>query len=118
MDFFRRFLGGASIAAMSASEAGQRLRTQPAPVVLDVRQPDEYRLGHIAGAMLIPLGELSQRLKELPREREILCVCRSGNRSRSAVQQLTAQGFKAVNLSGGMIAWEQAGLPLKKGAAK
>ncbi|MBK7201120.1 MAG: rhodanese-like domain-containing protein [Anaerolineae bacterium] len=118
MDFFRRLLGGGSIAAISASEAGQRLRTQPAPFILDVRQPEEYRLGHIAGAMLIPLGELSQRLKDLPREREILCVCRSGNRSRSATQQLLAQGFKAVNLSGGMIAWEQAGLPVKKGAAK
>ena len=118
MDFFRRILGGRAIAAISASEAGQRLRGQPAPFVLDVRQPDEYKLGHIAGAMLIPLGELSQRLKDLPREREILCVCRSGNRSRSAAQQLVAQGFKAANLSGGMIAWESAGLPIKKGMAK
>jgi rhodanese-related sulfurtransferase len=56
-------------------------------------------------------------MQELPREREIVCVCRSGNRSSSAARQLSAAGFKAANLRGGMIAWRRAGLPVKKGRA-
>lgn len=83
--------------------------------VLDVRQPEEFQAGHIDGAKLIPLNQLSKKLDTLPRDAEILCVCRSGSRSGAAVRQLTSTGFKAVNLSGGIMAWQRAGLPLKKG---
>jgi rhodanese-related sulfurtransferase len=64
---------------------------------------------------LIPLGELSLRMKELPRNREIVCVCHSGNRSYTAARQLSAAGYKVSNLRGGMIAWGRAGLPINKG---
>ena len=64
------------------------------------------------------LPELRQRESELPRGREIICMCRSGSRSSSAVRHLTSAGFKAVNLSGGMIGWEGAGLPVKRGIGR
>ncbi|HEX7975958.1 MAG TPA: rhodanese-like domain-containing protein, partial [Anaerolineales bacterium] len=85
--------------------------------ILDVRQPEEYREGHIAGAKLIPLGELGRRMQDLPRSREIVCVCHSGSRSSAAARQLAAAGYQVANLRGGMIAWNRAGLPVKKSAA-
>ena len=83
--------------------------------LVDVRQPEEYRQGHINGAKLVPLNQLGQRMKELPSRRGIVGICRSGNRSRAAARKLAAAGVEAVNLRGGMIAWMQAGLPVKKG---
>src|SRR5512133_1621533 len=98
-------LSGSPLPSLDADQAQARLRQKPAPFLLDVRQPEEYQAGHIEGARLIPLGELSQRLKELPRDTEIICVCRSGNRSGHATQLLNNRGYEATNLSGGMIAW-------------
>jgi rhodanese-related sulfurtransferase len=83
--------------------------------LIDVRQPQEYQQGHISGAKLIPLRQLATRMQELPAGREIVCVCHSGNRSKSAARKLSAAGFKAVNLRGGMIAWMRASLPVKRG---
>jgi rhodanese-related sulfurtransferase len=85
-------------------------------LLIDVRQPEEYAAGHIHGAKLIPLGELSERARELPKDREIICVCRSGNRSGSATRMLASAGYQAINMTGGMIAWTRAGLPVKKGS--
>lgn len=106
---------GASGAAISAAEAKTRIDGGGSLFILDVRQPDEFRAGHIAGAKLIPLDELSARLGELPRDRDILCVCRSGSRSGAATSQLARAGLKAINLRGGMIGWQSAGYAVKKG---
>ncbi len=106
---------GAGGAHLSAAEAKARLDNGAKPFILDVRQPDEFRAGHIAGAKLIPLHELDSRMKELPQNREILCVCRSGARSSSAARQLNSAGYSALNLQGGMLAWQRAGYPVKKG---
>jgi rhodanese-related sulfurtransferase len=106
---------GKSLSAMSAVELNEKLRNGKRPLVLDVRQRDEYRSGHIAGAKLIPLNELGSRMKELPKEREIVCVCASGNRSSSATRMLTGAGYNAVNMKGGMSAWRRADLAVKKG---
>ncbi|MDW8325999.1 MAG: rhodanese-like domain-containing protein [Anaerolineales bacterium] len=114
MDFLRQ-LFGPPVPGLSAAEVQMRLKASPAPLLLDVREPEEYRAGHIAGAKLIPLGELSRRLNELPQNREIVCVCRSGSRSHSAARQLIKSGYNAVNLRGGMLAWVNAGLPTKTG---
>lgn len=114
MDFITR-LFGASAAGIGPKEAQAKLSQNGKPFILDVRQPEEFRTGRIQGAKLIPLGELSRRMHELPKDREIICVCRSGNRSQSAARQLTAAGYKVVNLNGGMLAWMRAGLPVKKG---
>lgn len=84
-------------------------------LALDVREPDEYAAGHVAGARLIPLGQLAQRLAALPRDRTIVVVCRGGRRSGEAVQLLRRAGFgTALNLAGGMIAWHAASLPVEE----
>jgi len=80
--------------------------------LLDVREDDEWQAGHIEGAQHIPLGELGDRLGELPAERRIVAVCRSGIRSAAAARGLTQLGFDALNLDGGVTAWSRAGLPL------
>lgn len=116
MDLIKR-LFGAPIAGISAEEAKARLSEKNKPFLLDVRQPEEFRSEHINGAKLIPLGELQSRMKELPKNQEIICVCRSGNRSSSATRQLVEAGYQVKNLNGGMIAWMRAGLPVKRGGA-
>ncbi len=115
---FLTSLFGPPIPQLDATSAQAKLAGKPKPYLLDVRQPDEYAQAHIPGATLIPLGELSRRVNELPRDREIICVCHSGNRSHSATQHLISAGFQASNLRGGMMSWSHAGLPIKKGMAK
>jgi rhodanese-related sulfurtransferase len=83
--------------------------------VLDVREPGEYAAGHIPGALLIPLGELPDRLHEVPEEGPVVVVCRSGNRSGQASRFLRQQGFDNVhNMLGGMLAWQRAGYEVEK----
>jgi rhodanese-related sulfurtransferase len=81
---------------------------------VDVRELGEYvgPLGHIAGAELVPLGQVVQAASEWPREQPLLLICHSGGRSGRAAAALTELGFGTVyNLVGGMLAWEAAGLP-------
>jgi len=118
MDLLRKLFGQSASdgpTAVNAVEAKMRLDSNDPPFLLDVREVHEFRAGHIAGAMLLPLGQLSARLDDLPRDREILVACRSGNRSGRATQLLRNAGFKAVNLSGGMIGWQMKGYPVGKG---
>jgi sulfur dioxygenase len=89
--------------------------------VLDVREASEWNgeLGRIPGARHLPLGELRARLGELPRDRPIVAVCRSGGRSAEASSILEQAGFaRAANLSGGMMRWHALGLPIEAGAAR
>jgi rhodanese-related sulfurtransferase len=78
-------------------------------LLLDVRTLDEFDgpLGHIAGAVLIPIQEIEQRIDELNKhkEKEIIVICRSGNRSQTGTRILISHGFNAVNMVGGMKAW-------------
>lgn len=113
MNILTKLFGGGT-PEVDARAVHARLAGSSGPLVLDVREPDEFRGGHISGARHIPLGSLKQRMHALPRGREIVCVCRSGSRSRSAVSQLAAAGFQAVNLRGGMLAWSGAGLPVRR----
>lgn len=86
-------------------------------LVLDVREQGEYDAGHIVNSKLIPLGKLLERIGELEkyRERPIVVVCRSGQRSASACALLGKEGFaQAHNLNGGVMAWQKAGQPLEK----
>lgn len=85
--------------------------------VLDVREPDEYKAGHLLNAQLIPLGKLNERIGELAKykDKPVIVVCRSGNRSGTACVTLGKQGFtQAYNLTGGMMAWQKANLPTQK----
>ncbi|MEW5888836.1 MAG: rhodanese-like domain-containing protein [Pseudomonadota bacterium] len=86
-------------------------------VVVDVREPAEYSQGHIVNARNLPLGQLQKRLTELEKfkDKPIILCCASGNRSASAGATLRKAGFaKVYNLAGGVVAWEQAGLPVTK----
>lgn len=85
--------------------------------IVDVREPDEYvgELGHIAGAELVPLASVMAKAPEWNKDEEILLVCKSGGRSGNAAQALTRAGFgKAMNMVGGMLAWNAAGRPIEK----
>jgi rhodanese-related sulfurtransferase len=114
LSFLDRLFGGGA-PALDAATVQAKLSAQPAPFLLDVRQPHEFHAGHIAGATLIPLHELPTPWNKLPKDREIICVCRSGNRSGAAARQLVAAGYNAFNLRGGMNSWQRAGLPIKRG---
>lgn len=81
-------------------------------VLLDVREPYEWAAGHAPQARHLPLGQLPTRVERLPADREVVVVCRSGNRSRHAAAMLLRSGRQARNLHGGMRAWAAAGLPV------
>lgn len=108
---------GKPIPSLSAAELNEKLKNGKHPLVIDVRQPEEYRSGHIAGAKLIPLGELSRKMKNLPGNAELVCVCASGSRSHSATRTLMDAGYNVYNMKGGMLSWRRAGFPVKKGDA-
>ncbi len=114
MRFLTRIFGE-PVPTILATELQEKLATGNRPFLLDVRQPGEFREAHIAGAKLIPLGELGTRLNEVPEGREIICICATGHRSAPAVRQLIAAGYSARSLEDGMIAWQRAELPIKKG---
>lgn len=77
--------------------------------VLDVREDDEWQAGHVEGSVHVPLMQLGARYAELPEAEQMLVVCRVGNRSAYAAQFLIQQGIDAVNLDGGLVAWDAAG---------
>ena len=77
--------------------------------LLDVRESDEWDAGHVPGARHIPLGELSARSAEIPRDTAVYVICRSGARSARATQSLTGAGWQALIVAGGMLGWEAAG---------
>lgn len=78
--------------------------------LVDVRQPEEFAEGHIAGSTLIPLDDLESRIAEVPRDRNVVVVCHSGNRSRHGRDILLQAGYpRVVSLSGGLAAWESEG---------
>lgn len=108
-------LFGPSVPKLTVMELSEKLKYGKHPLIVDVRQPDEFRLGHISGAKLIPLTELYRHMSELPKGREIICICASGNRSSSASKILAKEGFTVFNVQGGMNAWKHAKLPMQKG---
>jgi rhodanese-related sulfurtransferase len=81
-------------------------------VLVDVREPDEWAAGHAPSARHIPLGQLGARANEIPKDSDVYVICRSGVRSARAVQALAGAGWHALNVDGGMHAWEAAGLPM------
>lgn len=109
----RPFRAGQEVGAFDAVQ----LINRKDAVVIDVRDVGEFEAGHISGARHVPEKQLAERLKELEkfRDRPMIVTCRSGMRSSAAVQVLRRNGFsEAVNLRGGIGAWEQAGMPLQK----
>ncbi len=84
-------------------------------LLLDVRELDEWNSERAADATLLPMGQVKARVADLPRDRRIVVVCRSGGRSAAVTDSLRRWGFDAVNLAGGMCAWAAAGLPVVAG---
>ena len=96
---------GASV-DVSVDEA-LRLWQNKEAVLIDVRTPAEYREGHIPGVVNIPLDELEKRLGEIPRDKKVVLICRTGNRSAQGTKLLRGKGFDNVyNSTGGMSSWK------------
>jgi rhodanese-related sulfurtransferase len=111
-------------AAKAAAPA--RVNTKIAPVdyqtqfgagaehlLVDVRTPEEFASGHIAGAVNIPVDELAQRLNEVPQDKPVVLYCRSGNRSGQAAQILDQAGYPQIYDLGGIVAWTEQGFPVE-----
>lgn len=114
---FKKLLGvrptpGSSIGVAEAKakiEAGDAL-------LVDVRELSEWHAGHVAGATHIPLGTIASRAATLPKDREILLICRTGNRSAMAQERLAQAGVTNVtNVEGGVTAWVEHGFPVAMG---
>lgn len=82
------------------------------PRILDVREDHEWAAGHIEGALHIPVDEIPDRLNELDPDEDLHVICRGGGRSSRVTAWLAANGYSAVNVTGGMGAWQDAELPM------
>jgi rhodanese-related sulfurtransferase len=99
---------------VTVPEARQRL-AEEAVVLVDVREPYEYAAAHVREARLIPLGALPARESELPRDRDILFICETGNRSLTAARWANSRGFRSASVAGGTSTWRLHGLPVERG---
>ena len=101
-------------AEISVTQAAQK-RDQGA-LILDVREQSEWNQFHIPGATLIPLGDLPYRLQNVPKDREVVVVCRTGNRSATGRDILLKAGYSQVtSMAGGVTDWQSKGLPIATG---
>ena len=102
---------------IDVDDLAAKLRDGDAPVVLDVRDDDEWERGHIPGSLHIPYGDVPDRLDELPRDRTIAAICSGGKRSGLAASVLQRAGFDSVAhvTDGGVGTWAKQGLPIEKG---
>ena len=83
--------------------------------VVDVREPEEWAAGRMPGSIMIPMGEVALRARELDPDIPVVTVCRSGRRSLYSAEDLIGAGFRDVkSLAGGLIAWVEAGQPLER----
>jgi rhodanese-related sulfurtransferase len=102
---------------LAPMELRARLDRGDSVELLDVREFPEFAAGRIAGSRLIPLGELERRAGEISTDKTVVCICRSGKRSAQAAGKLAALGRNNLScLDGGLLAWEEAGLPVEKDA--
>jgi rhodanese-related sulfurtransferase len=109
------------IPQVSAREAHDRVASggPAAPLIVDVRNPDEFARVRVPGSVLLPLTAFVQRYNELPGDRPLLLLCATGARSASATAFLLRSGFtEAANVVGGITAWYHAGLPIRTGAVE
>ncbi len=103
--------GRAQTQTLDVVSAEKRVRHEGA-FLLDVRSPDEFAAGHVAGAVCVPLSDLERRLGEIPADRPMLVMCEAGGRSAMAAERLRAGGRNDVtDVEGGFRAWRRAGLP-------
>ena len=97
------WFGFGSKTAVSPQAASEALKGNA--VLIDVREPREWKAGHVRGAIHIPLGKIPTSLSRIPKGKDVYVICQSGMRSNSAVSQLRKAGVEAINVKGGMNAW-------------
>jgi len=104
-------------AAAAVAEDGPAAGTHAArPLIVDVREPEEFSSERIEGSVLMPMSQFVARHAELPRDRPLVIQCHSGSRSASATMYLVQRGWTDVrNLDGGIAAWMRDGLPVRSG---
>lgn len=111
---YQKGMIGANFESVSVKVAYEMLENDKNITLLDVRTPEEFKQdGKIADAKLIPLSQLAQNLQMLDKSKKILVYCRSGNRSVSASRILEKNGYRAINMSGGILDWRSAKLPVE-----
>ncbi|MBI4151250.1 rhodanese-like domain-containing protein [Candidatus Woesearchaeota archaeon] len=93
--------------SLSVDQVCELVKRQAPMVLLDVREADEYAVVAIEGSVLIPLQQLEADIPklDLPKDKQVICVCRSGRRSSMAAELLRSKGYQAVNMEGGMRDW-------------
>lgn len=87
-------------------------RVDSGAMLLDVRNPDEWEAGHAEGATWIPMNQIVDRQGELPSDREIVVICKTGARSSRVAEALVAAGYDAANVAGGTEGWQATGFPI------
>jgi rhodanese-related sulfurtransferase len=102
--------------AAAATDPGAAADPATRPLIVDVRERNEFEQERVDGVVLLPISEFVARHQELPRDRPLLMLCAAGSRSTSATMYLLQGGWTDVrNITGGMIGWRQAGLPIRTG---
>ncbi len=107
-----------AIPGVDAAEAADRLNRAdaPKPLLVDVREMDEFRDVRVEGAALVPMSSFAERHAELPKDRPLLVMCAGGTRSAAATAFLLRGGWTdVVNVEGGITAWQRLGLPVQRG---
>ena len=101
--------------SISAAELHAQRESGAAPVVIDVRTPEEYAAGHVPGAVNIPFDQVAQRIAEVEAPHGVALYCMVGPRARMGESALLAAGYASVfHLEGGLAAWQAAGLPVER----
>ena len=108
---------GPTLTSIDVVEAERRLREdQDRPLLVDVREENEFAEVRAPGAVLVPMSSFAARAAELPKDRPLMIVCHLGGRSAAAAGFLIRSGWSdVVNVTGGMDAWERGGLPIRRG---
>jgi rhodanese-related sulfurtransferase len=106
--------GDESVPEIDVEELDRRLTAGAR--LIDVRQPDEFAHFRVPGATSIPLGEIPDRLDEIPRDETVYLICGGGGRSGRVAAFLNAQGFDTVNVAGGSRGWVESGRPYEQGS--
>ena len=107
-------LDSTKVTSISAVELHERRESGAAPVVIDVRTPDEYASGHIPGAVNIPFDQVAQRIAEIDAPHGVALYCMVGPRARKGESALLAAGYEKIfHLDGGLAAWQAADLPVE-----
>ena len=112
-------VGEEIVPTISPDDLYEQRQSGPPPLVLDVRTPEEFRLGHIPGAVNIPHTELASRIGEVQQSHAVVLYCMLGPRARLGEKTLLDAGVENVlHLDGGLHAWQQAGFPVEKARAE